>query len=259
MERTSPRESTPMGKKNPERDGDWGRSRNQLTQPVIVTCSRWDQEQLAAAARWVKVWYIVSANWMKMTGAFFQMWFVITRVSWLCTWVLRCTLPQLMSCFILLFSLDIWQHRWLAAGFCQVSVSCVNMCVSDSSWPNQLCLSDIVTREENWLLNISISVKKIFYTVYIYTAFWSVSHILSAIQITGRTEVTDSYPRISKTIWGIYFVFSYLSCSRGGWRIQNLPLLPRTNGCQSRQVGLPLPHLSQLLLLHLGNTHITTQ
>lgn len=48
----------------------------------------------------------------------------------------------------------------------------------------------------------------------------------------------------------------YLRCSRGGWRVQNLPLLPGADGCQSRQVGLPLSHLSQLLLLHLHNTHV---
>lgn len=43
----------------------------------------------------------------------------------------------------------------------------------------------------------------------------------------------------------------YLYWSRWRWRVQVLPLLPGANGCQSRQVGLPLSHLSQLLLLHL--------
>lgn len=50
---------------------------------------------------------------------------------------------------------------------------------------------------------------------------------------------------------------TYLHCSRGRWRVQNLPLLPGADGCQSCQVGLPLSHLSQLLLLHL-HTHTHT-
>lgn len=47
-------------------------------------------------------------------------------------------------------------------------------------------------------------------------------------------------------------------CRGRGWRIQKLPLLPGADGSQSRQVGLPLSQLSQLLLLHLKNANTDT-
>lgn len=75
----------------------------------------------------------------------------------------------------------------------------------------------------------------------------------------------------SERIWNVWWVLGLLTEFDGlleqrvsylrrwrGWRIQELPLLPGANGSQSRQVGLPLSQLSQLLLLHLQNTNTDT-
>lgn len=52
----------------------------------------------------------------------------------------------------------------------------------------------------------------------------------------------------------LLWVHTYLSSDGEQARCIQLPFLAGPDGCQGREIGIPLPHLGKLLLLHLSHT-----